>query len=162
MLLYNPTKTIIYQDYCLRNYNIGPDEAKTFMDDVGEHLYKKHKDFGLVILNYDEKAEAEYGSLAEYKKAKAIEGLGILLAKLDELKKQEAFGVKESIEKNASPEISMAFKVDEFDRQMKEVQSQIMALRSEKKTEIQVPVLEEPKRRGRPPMKKDEPEAVTA
>lgn len=162
MLLYNPTKSIIYQDYCSRNYNIGPDESKTFMDDVGEHIYRKHKDFGLVILDYNEEAEKEYGSLSAYKKAKAVEGLSNLLLKLDELKKQEAYGVKESIEKNASPAVSMSFKVEEFERQMNEVKQQILDLKNEKKSDLPVEVSVEPKRRGRPPVKKEEPEVIMA
>lgn len=166
MLIFNPTKETIYQDYCNRNYKIESGEAKTFFDDVGEHLIRKHKDFGLVALDYDEKAEAQYGSLAAYKKAKAIEGLSNFLVKLGELRKQEAFGVKESIEKNASPEIAMSFRVDYFEEKIKEVQAQINELRTQPSAEASFAELveskEEIKRRGRPPLKKEEISPLTA
>lgn len=135
MLIYNPTTDEIAQDYCLRNYKFKSQEARTVPDDVGEHLIRKCKMFGLIALDYSEEAEAKYGSLANYKKAKAVEGLSNKLVFLLECKKQEAYGVKESIEKNASPEIAMAFKVEEFERQIQAVKKQM--------AELELPVVKE-------------------
>lgn len=165
MQIYNPTKEVIAQDVHSRNYKFDAGQARSVPDEVGEVIIRKTKCYGLVELNYDEKEEKQYGSFDAYKKAKAIEGLGLKLQFLNECRQQEAFGIKESIEKNASPAISMQFKVEEFEKQIKEIQNQI----SEYKTTVSTVVTEElqnksnnyqPKKRGRPFVKKQPVEIV--
>lgn len=125
MQVYNPTRTDISQDYNLRNYLVKAGESRYVSDDAGEHLLRKRKCDGLVSLEYTEKEEQTYGSIAAFKKAKAKEGLSNLKSFLTECMRQEAYGVKESIEKNASPEIAMHFKVKEFEQMIKDIDAQI-------------------------------------
>lgn len=125
MQVYNPTRLDISQDYNLRNYLIPAGQTKVVMDDAGEHLIRKCKMFGLVSLEYTEKEEQEFGSIQAFKKFKAKEGLSNLVSSLEERMRQEAYGIKESIEKNASPEIAMSFKVKEFEAQIIDVKNQI-------------------------------------
>ncbi len=125
MQVYNPTRKDISQDYNLRNYIIKAGESRYLSDDAGEHILRKRKCDGLVSLEYTEKEEQTYGSIAAFKKSKAKEGLSNLKSFLSECMRQEAYGVKESIEKNASPEIAMHFRVKEFEQMIKDVESQI-------------------------------------
>lgn len=162
MQIYNPTKEVIAQDVHSRNYKFDAGQVRSVPDEVGEVIYRKAKCYGLVMLDYSEKEEKQYGNFDAYKKAKAIEGLGVKLQFLNECRSQEAFGIKESIEKNASPAISMQFKVEEFERQIKEVQDQISDLRSVVKNETVAvqPISYQPKKRGRPFTKKEPVEVL--
>ncbi len=125
MQVYNPTKEIIAQDVHSRNIKLEPGQVRSVPEDVGEVLLRKCKCYGLVVLDYGDKEEATFGSFDAYKRSKAIEGLGVKLQFLNEWRQQESYGIKESIEKNASPAIAMNFKVEEFDAKIKDVQSQV-------------------------------------
>lgn len=150
MQIYNPTKEMIAQDVHSRNYKFDAGQARSVPDEVGEVIVRKCKCYGLVDLEYGDKEEKKYGTFDAYKKARAIEGLKAKLVFLNECRQQEAFGIKESIEKNASPAISMNFKVEEFERQIKSIEDLINEFRSSPKQIETVTV----KRKGRPAKKK--------
>lgn len=132
MQVYNPTKEMIAQDVHSRNVKIEPGQVRSVSEDVGEVLMRKCKCYGLVVLDYGDKEEATFGSFDAYKRSKALEGLGIKLQFLNEWRQQESYGIKESIEKNASPAIAMHFKVEEFDRQIKVVQDHLAEVKTAK------------------------------
>lgn len=132
MQVYNPTKEMIAQDVHSRNVKIDAGQVKSVTEDVGEVLMRKCKCYGLVALDYGDKEEATFGSFDAYKRSKSLEGLGMKLQFLNEWRQQESYGIKESIEKNASPAIAMHFKVEEFDRQIKAVQDQLAEVKIEK------------------------------
>lgn len=122
MQLYNPTRQEINQDYNSRNYIVKACSTRSVADDVGEHMLRKCKSYGLVSLDYTDREEKIYGSYEAFKKAKVKESFNNKIEFLQHCMKQEAFGVKESIEKNASPEIAMNFKVKQFEQEI--IQSQ--------------------------------------
>lgn len=132
MQVYNPTKEMIAQDVHSRNIKIEAGQVRSISEDVGEVLMRKCKCYGLVVLDYGDKEEATFGSFDAYKRSKALEGLGIKLQFLNEWRQQESYGIKESIEKNASPAIAMHFKVEEFDRQIKVVQDHLAEVKTAK------------------------------
>lgn len=132
MQVYNPTKEMIAQDVHSRNIKIEAGEVRSVTEDVGEVLLRKCKCYGLVALDYGDKEEAAFGSFDAYKRSKALEGLGVKLQFLNEWRQQESYGIKESIEKNASPTIAMHFKVEEFDRQIKAVQDHLAEVKTVK------------------------------
>lgn len=157
MQLYNPNQEDLNHDAMSRNYIIEAGKTRTVTEDVGEHLVRKLKSYGLVSLDYGDKEEKKYGSFDAYKKAKGLEGLKLKLQFLNEYRAQESYGIKESIEKNAAPEIAMNFKVKEFENQIKELRDYISEMEHGEVLEVS-----EPKKRGRPARKPELIEGIEA
>jgi hypothetical protein len=148
MNLYNTTEDVIEQRFNGFMIVIGPGGTKAVSDDAGRFMMQKCMVMGLVSLDYGEKEEERYGSLAKFKESKKMEGLVNYKNWLTHNSNQDSEAERENTAKHGGKVEAAHSRQTYFKNKIKEVEA--LMKQTEPEVKVEAKEVKAEKKPGRP------------